>query len=96
MTVLSEETLSNNNIVGSADLKQVTPSLAVNNRLGPDQATFALRGFTQELRTTASVGVYFAEVVAPFYSRRKSRLTSSVAKSKVRRETIICAVPRRY
>jgi len=65
MTVLSQETLENNNIVGSADLKQVTPSLSVNNRLGPDQATFALRGFTQELRTTASVGVYFAEVVAP-------------------------------
>ena len=65
ITVVDQETMANNNVFSSADLKQFTPSLAVNNRFGADQATFAVRGFTQELRTTASVGFYFAEVVAP-------------------------------
>ncbi len=65
ITVVDQATMSNNNVFSSVDLKQFTPSLATNNRFGPDQATFAIRGFTQELRTTASVGFYFAEVVAP-------------------------------
>jgi len=65
MTIIDENALTNNNIVSAADLKQLTPALSVNNRLGPDQASFAIRGFTQELRTTASVGVYFADVIAP-------------------------------
>ena len=30
-----------------------------------ENASFAIRGFSQEARTTASVGVYFADVVAP-------------------------------
>ncbi len=65
ITVVDQATMSNNNVFSSVDLKQFTPSLAVNSRFGPDQASFAIRGFTQELRTTASVGFYFAEVVAP-------------------------------
>jgi iron complex outermembrane receptor protein len=65
ITVVDQETMANNNVFSSVDLKQFTPSLAVNTRFGPDQASFAIRGFTQELRTTASVGFYFAEVVAP-------------------------------
>lgn len=65
ITVVDQETMINSNVFSSVDLKQFTPSLAVNTRFGPDQASFAIRGFTQELRTTASVGFYFAEVVAP-------------------------------
>src|SRR3546814_872118 len=32
---------------------------------GNENTSFAIRGFTQDLRTTASVATYFAEVVAP-------------------------------
>ena len=63
--VFNQQQLDNANIVNAADLAAYTPSLAVNNRFGGDNTTFAIRGFSQELRTTASVGVYFAEVVAP-------------------------------
>ncbi len=65
ITVVDQEAMANSNVFSSVDLKQFTPSLSVNSRFGPDQASFAIRGFTQELRTTASVGFYFAEVVAP-------------------------------
>jgi iron complex outermembrane receptor protein len=65
MTVFNQDMLTERNVTNAGDLAAFTPSLAVNNRFGPDQATFAIRGFTQELRTTASVAVYFADVVAP-------------------------------
>jgi iron complex outermembrane receptor protein len=65
ITVLDPVQLSNANITNSSDLATYTPSLSTNQRFGPESATFAIRGFTQDLRTTASVGVYFAEVVAP-------------------------------
>ncbi len=64
MTVMSQQQLSNANINSGTDLATYTPSLQTNNRFGSDAATFSIRGFTQELRTTASVGVYFAEVVS--------------------------------
>jgi iron complex outermembrane receptor protein len=64
MTVFNQRQLDDTNITSLADLATYTPSLQVNNRFGTDNATFAIRGFQQELRTTASVGVYFAEVVA--------------------------------
>ncbi|MDB5968653.1 MAG: TonB-dependent receptor [Hydrocarboniphaga sp.] len=65
ITVLDAQQISNANITNSSDLATYTPSLSTNQRFGPESATFAIRGFTQDLRTTASVGVYFAEVVAP-------------------------------
>ncbi len=65
MTVLSQEQLANANMTNSADLADYTPGLSINNRFGPENASFSLRGFTKALRTTASVGVYFAEVAAP-------------------------------
>jgi len=65
MTVYDQKTLNERNVVSATDLANSTPSLAVNTRFGSDQATFAIRGFTQELRTAASVAVYFADVVAP-------------------------------
>ncbi len=65
MTVFDQETLSERNVTNGADLVAYTPSLNVNQRFGSDQASFAIRGFSQDLRTTASVAVYFADVVAP-------------------------------
>ncbi len=65
ITVFDGKQLANANITNSADLAVYTPSLSTNNRFGADNATFSIRGFTQELRTTASVATYLAEVVAP-------------------------------
>jgi iron complex outermembrane receptor protein len=65
MTVFDQQQLDNANITNAGDLANFVPSLQVNTRFGGDTTTFAIRGFSQELRTTSSVGVYFAEVVAP-------------------------------
>jgi len=65
ITVFDAKQLSNANITSSSDLAVYTPSLSTNQRFGADNATFSIRGFTQELRTTASVATYMAEVVAP-------------------------------
>ena len=65
ITVFDQEDLSKANVVNAADLATYTPSLTTNSRFGNENASFAIRGFTQDLRTTASVAVYFAEVVAP-------------------------------
>jgi iron complex outermembrane receptor protein len=73
MTVYTPEQLSNRNIINSTDIATYTPSLTVNSRYGPDKSSFAIRGFSQDLNTLPSVGVYFAEVVAP---RLNSNITS--------------------
>jgi len=65
VTVLSSEALANNNITSAKDIATYTPSLVTNNRYGVDNTTWTIRGFTQEQRTTATVGTYFADVVAP-------------------------------
>jgi iron complex outermembrane receptor protein len=64
VTVFSQEQIAKRNIVSTTDLVTYTPSLSSNNRFGSDNASYSIRGFTQELRTTASVGVFFADVVA--------------------------------
>ena len=65
ITVLSQETLSKRNIISSVDLSTYVPSLAVNQQFGPEKASFVIRGFTQEYHTAPTVGVYFADVIAP-------------------------------
>lgn len=65
ITVFNQEQLAQQNVFSGKDLATYTPSLSANSRYGADFASFALRGFTQEARTTASVGVYFADVVTP-------------------------------
>ncbi len=65
ITVFNQRQLNNDNVVNAGDLATYTPSLSVNQRFGSENTSFAIRGFTQELRTTASVGTYFAEAVAP-------------------------------
>ena len=62
ISVLSQEALTARNVVQLADLANYTPGLSVNQRFGPERATFAIRGFNQDPGTSPSVGVYFAEV----------------------------------
>ncbi len=73
ITVYNPEQLAARNIVNSTDLAAYTPSLSVNGRYGPDKSSFAIRGFSQDLNTAPTVGVYFADAVAP---RLQSNITS--------------------
>ena len=65
ITVLDQAKLTNNNITNLKDIATLTPGFAVNNRYGADNATFTIRGFYQEQRSFATVGVFFNDVVAP-------------------------------
>ncbi len=65
MSVFSQEDIAKANMPNSNDIATYTPSMTTNTRFGPENATFSIRGFTRSLRTTASVGVYLAEVIAP-------------------------------
>src|SRR6202007_2680947 len=51
--------------VSTADLGAYVPSLSSNQQFGPEKSSFVIRGFTQEGKTSPSVGVFFADVVAP-------------------------------
>jgi len=64
ITVYSQEAISDRNVVTATDLATYTPSLAVNQRFGPEKAQFAIRGFNQGNSEAPTVGVYFADVVA--------------------------------
>src|SRR6202007_1668321 len=65
ISVFTQQQLSNRNVVNSADLATYTPSLSVNDNFGSTNTAFAIRGFVQDAGTQPSVGVYFADVVAP-------------------------------
>ena len=65
ITVFNQQQLNNSNIVNAEDLARITPSLSVNNNFGAEASSYAIRGFIQENGTAPSVGVYFADVVAP-------------------------------
>ena len=65
ITVFNQQQLSNRNVVNASDLANYTPSLSANSNFGGDNTTFAVRGFVQDIGTAPSVGVYFADVVAP-------------------------------
>ncbi len=65
ITVYNQEQITSRNMVNTGDLALYTPSLSVNNRYGPEKASFIIRGFVQDLATQPTVGVYFADVVAP-------------------------------
>lgn len=73
ITVFSDEQIANANMTNASDLATYTPSLSTNTRFGNENTSFSLRGFTQSLRTAASVATYFAEVVA---SRGQTSQTS--------------------
>ena len=65
ISVLNQQQLDNRNIVNSQDLAATVPSLSANTNFGSDNSSFAIRGFVQDIGTAPSVGVYFADVVAP-------------------------------
>jgi iron complex outermembrane recepter protein len=65
ISVFNQQQLENRNVVTSADLAAYVPSLSVNTNFGADNTAFALRGFTQDSGTAPSVGVFFADVIAP-------------------------------
>jgi iron complex outermembrane receptor protein len=65
ITVFNQQQLSNRNVVNASDLATYTPSLQSNNNFGNQNSAFAIRGFVQDIGTQPSVGVYFADVVAP-------------------------------
>ncbi len=65
ITVFNQEKLNAANVSSVRELASYTPGLAVNNRYGADNTTFTIRGFYQEQRSFATVGVFFADVVAP-------------------------------
>jgi iron complex outermembrane receptor protein len=65
ITVLSQGAITKRNITNATDIATYVPSLSANANFGPEKASFAIRGFTQEGKTSPSVGVYFADVVAP-------------------------------
>jgi len=65
ISVLNQQQLDSRNIVNASDLATYTPSLQVNNNFGPANSAFSIRGFVQDIGTQPSVGVFFADVVAP-------------------------------
>ncbi|HEX7858537.1 MAG TPA: TonB-dependent receptor [Sphingobium sp.] len=65
ITVLNQQQITNRNINSGADLATYTPSLTANTNFGSQNSSFAIRGFIQAADTAPSVGVYFADVVAP-------------------------------
>jgi len=65
LAVVNQERLNRSNIVGVDDLVKVVPGLNVESRYSSETNAFSIRGFSQALRTTSSVGTFFAEVVAP-------------------------------
>ncbi|AOR81057.1 TonB-dependent receptor [Novosphingobium resinovorum] len=65
ITVFNQQQLANRNVINGQDLAAFTPSLATDSRFGSQNAAFAIRGFVRANGTQPSVGVYFADVVAP-------------------------------
>jgi iron complex outermembrane receptor protein len=65
IAVVDQDRLTKSNIVSSEDLAKIVPGLSVDSRYSSEQSTFAIRGFSQQLRTSSAVGTYFGEVVAP-------------------------------
>jgi iron complex outermembrane receptor protein len=65
VAVVNQDQLNKANIVGVDDLVKIVPGLNVESRYSSETNAFSIRGFSQALRTTSSVGTFFGEVVAP-------------------------------
>lgn len=65
ITVFNQEQISARNMLNADDLARTVPSLSVNTNYGSENSAFNLRGFAQDIGTQPTVGVYFADVVAP-------------------------------
>jgi iron complex outermembrane receptor protein len=65
ITVYNQEQMDDRNVANISDVADFTPSLSSNPRFGVENASFSIRGFTQDTFTAPSVAVYFADAVAP-------------------------------
>jgi iron complex outermembrane receptor protein len=65
ITVFNQEQLDDRAVTNASDLATYTPSLSASSNFGPQNASFAIRGFVQDNFTAPSVGVYFADVITP-------------------------------
>jgi iron complex outermembrane receptor protein len=65
ISVVNQEQLAKANIASAEDLTRLVPGLNVQSRYSSEQTNFSIRGFSQAARTSAAVGTYFAEVIAP-------------------------------
>jgi iron complex outermembrane receptor protein len=65
ISVFNQQQLEDRNVVNPQDLATYVPSLSANTNFGSENSSFAIRGFVQDIGTAPSVGVYFADVVAP-------------------------------
>jgi iron complex outermembrane receptor protein len=65
ISVLNQTELNNRNLSNTGDLAAYVPSLGLDQRFGTEQASFSIRGFFQDLGSAPTVGVYFADAVAP-------------------------------
>ncbi|HEX4377439.1 MAG TPA: TonB-dependent receptor, partial [Steroidobacteraceae bacterium] len=65
ITVLSQRDLTDYNISSAGDLAAYVPALSVSNQFGSDASSFVIRGFSQDIGTSPTVGTYFGDVVAP-------------------------------
>jgi iron complex outermembrane receptor protein len=65
ISVFNQRQLTDRNIATAGDLATYTPSLSVNSEFGSENEAFSLRGFTKDIGTSPTVGVYFADVVRP-------------------------------
>jgi iron complex outermembrane receptor protein len=65
ITVLSPRDLTDYNISSAGDLAAYVPALSVSNQFGSDASSFVIRGFSQDIGTSPTVGTYFGDVVAP-------------------------------
>jgi iron complex outermembrane receptor protein len=64
ITTFNQAQLDDRNVTNAADLVAYTPSLQSNSQFGPNNASFAIRGFLQDNYTAPSVGVYLADALA--------------------------------
>jgi iron complex outermembrane receptor protein len=73
ITVFNQGQLTDRGVTNATDLATYTPSLQAATSYGSNNASFSIRGFVQDTFTAPSVGVYFADVIAP---RGASSITS--------------------
>jgi len=65
ITVLNQRQLTNLNVSNASDLTAVVPALSADQQFGADASSFVIRGFKQDIGTSPTVGMYFADVVEP-------------------------------
>jgi iron complex outermembrane receptor protein len=65
VAVFNQAQLDDRNVSDIATLATYTPSLQTQQQFGSNNSSFSIRGFVQDPFTAPSVGVYFADVIAP-------------------------------